>query len=293
MNKPLTSIGRRYPRLWLAALLTIGGFGLTPLTTARGATTNVSVLDDFFSPSSVTIHQGDKVKWTWDGNISHSSTGPGTPPLWDSGVLLPGSTFTNTFNTTGTFAYHCVIHSAMLGSVTVQAAVNVPPSVAITSPANGASFAAPWSGALHATASDTDDTISKVNFYDGANLLGTVSNPPASFGFNVTNLAAGTYNLKAIATDSRGATNASAIVTVQVLIPAAISLSSPRRLSSSSFQLLYTATPGLNYVVQRSSALPAFTALNTNTAATNKVTYIDNRATGVFNVYSVKLLPNP
>src|SRR5436853_7865002 len=41
-------------------------WGLLPAV--RAATTSVSVGDNFFSPSSVTINMNDSVKWTWTGN---------------------------------------------------------------------------------------------------------------------------------------------------------------------------------------------------------------------------------
>ena len=44
--------------------------------------------DLVFSPSSVTIHPGDQVKWTWD-SCGHSTTSgsPGSPDgMWDSGI---------------------------------------------------------------------------------------------------------------------------------------------------------------------------------------------------------------
>ena len=293
MRSRLTSSGRRYPRLWLALFLAGSSGGLTLPATASGVMTNVSIIDNQFSPPIISIHQGDSVKWTWNGTASHSSTGPGTPPLWDSGILPSGSAFTNTFNTAGTFAYRCVVHFSQTGSITVQAVANVPPTISIGAPTNGANFAAPWTGTIQATASDSDDTVKKVDFYSGTSLLGTVSNPPASLSMRVSNVVAGSYALTAVATDSRGASATSAVVNVNILTPAAINLSAPRRVSANTFQLLYTATPGLNYVVQRSSSLSVFTALSTNTAATNNVTYTDTSATGVFNVYSVKLLPNP
>ena len=49
--------------------------------------------DLVFMPSSVTIHPGDQVKWTW-GSSGHSSTSgsPGKPNgIWDSGIHQPGS----------------------------------------------------------------------------------------------------------------------------------------------------------------------------------------------------------
>src|SRR6476620_425926 len=57
--------------------------------------------DLVFSPSSVTIHPGDQVKWTWDsGGHSTTSGSPGSPDgIWDSGIHNAEATFTRTFNT--------------------------------------------------------------------------------------------------------------------------------------------------------------------------------------------------
>src|SRR4030095_4932193 len=79
---------------------------------ARATTVDVTVAPNgafVFSPSSVTIHPGDTVRWTW-GDDFHSSTSgtPGMPNgLWDSGVLIQGSVFMHTFSSAGTFQYYC------------------------------------------------------------------------------------------------------------------------------------------------------------------------------------------
>jgi plastocyanin len=39
---------------------------------------------------------------------------------WSSGNIAPGSHFTTTFNTAGTFTYHCSLHPNMVGTVKVQ-----------------------------------------------------------------------------------------------------------------------------------------------------------------------------
>jgi hypothetical protein len=181
----------------------------------------------------------------------------------------------------------------MRGTITVQAVVNVPPNVALTAPTNNSAFAAPWTGTIQATASDADGTVSKVDFFANTTLLGTVHNPPANLSFTVTNLAAGDYTLKAVATDNGGATNTSAAVSIQVLTPAPITLTAPQPLSDTSFQFSYTTTPGLSYVIDRSGSLPGFTSIATNPATSNPMTFIDNSATAPFNFYSVHLLPNP
>lgn len=259
---------------------------------AAAATTNVTVGDDFFSPSSVTIRANDQVTWSWTGNINHSSTS--TQGLWDSGVHGKGNSFSHTFPTAGSFPYLCTVHSSiMTGKVTVQAPVNVPPTVTITAPANGSIFAAPWNGTILASASDADGTVSKVDFFAGSTPLGTVSNPAANLRFAITNLGPGSYSLTAVATDNLGATNTSTAVSITVITPAPTVLGSPLRLSPTTFQFTYTANAGLTYLVQRSSSLSNWTPLSTNTAAGSPVTFLDNNASGDINFYSVLRLPNP
>lgn len=262
---------------------------------AQAAVVNVTIQDYFFNPADVTINVNDQILWTWNDFDLHSSTsGANFIPdgLWESGLnAQQGFTYSHSFASAGSFPYYCSYHG-FTGSVTVQTA-NVPPSVAITAPTNGAVFAAPWTGAIQAAASDPDGTVSKVGFFAGATHLGTVNNPPPSPSFTVTNLPAGNYTLTAVATDNGGATNTSAGVAITVVTPGAIVLSSPKRLSASAFQFSYSANPGLGYVVLRSGTLPNLSPISTNTAASNTVSFLDTGATGPANVYRVRLVPNP
>ena len=56
---------------------------------------------------------------------------------------------------------------------TLTTGTNQPPTVSITRPSAGATFNAPASITVTATASDTDGTIAKVAFYRGSTLLGS------------------------------------------------------------------------------------------------------------------------
>jgi plastocyanin len=51
---------------------------------------------------------------------------------FDSGVLHNGSSFSQTFNETGTFPYHCHIHMSMMGNVTVVDTAGAPTSANVT-----------------------------------------------------------------------------------------------------------------------------------------------------------------
>jgi len=88
-----------------------------------------------------------------------------------------------------------------------QPAGNQPPSVSLTAPASGATFTAPASITLTATASDTDGTIVQVDFYNGSKLIASDSTSPYSVPWS--NVVAGSYSLTAVARDSGGATTVS------------------------------------------------------------------------------------
>ena len=90
---------------------------------------------------------------------------------------------------------------------------NVPPSVAITNPPNGAALTAPANITLSASASDSDGTVTNVEYFDGTTSLGSVTVVP----YNVaTTLAIGGHVLTAVATDNFGASSTSAVVSVTV-----------------------------------------------------------------------------
>ena len=85
---------------------------------AAAATHMVTVGDNFFSPSSLTIQVGDTVQWNnASGGNAHNVTA-------NNGSFASGTsssfTFSRTFNSAGTFGYQCTIHSGMNGSITVQ-----------------------------------------------------------------------------------------------------------------------------------------------------------------------------
>src|SRR5437762_1330740 len=103
---------------------------------------------------------------------------------------------------------------------------NNKPLVSITSPANNATFTAPATITINATASDTDGTVAKVEFFQGATKLGEDTTTPYSFVWS--GVAAGGYSLTAKATDNaQGKTTSSPVnITVngQTNSPPAVSI---------------------------------------------------------------------
>jgi hypothetical protein len=89
------------------------------------------------------------------------------------------------------------------------------PTVTLTQPTNGASFTAPATVSLGATASDADGTVTKVGFFNGSAKLGEDTTAPYSLTWS--GVAAGTYTITARATDDLGATTTSAPSTITVV----------------------------------------------------------------------------
>jgi cellulose 1,4-beta-cellobiosidase len=88
------------------------------------------------------------------------------------------------------------------------------PTVSLTSPASGASYTAPATIPLAASASESGGTISKVEFFCGTTLLSTATASPYTFSW--TSVPAGTYSLTAEAFDGSGNTATSTAVSVTV-----------------------------------------------------------------------------
>lgn len=86
-------------------------------TAVPGQTTRVTIMDFMFMPQTITIHVGQTVMWQNNGPSMHTSTSD--TGIWNSGTIGVGGTYSRTFNSTGTFPYHCAIHPMMHGTVIV------------------------------------------------------------------------------------------------------------------------------------------------------------------------------
>ena len=77
----------------------------------------VTIIDNAFQPTTLSVKVGDTVTWTDTGSNPHTVT-------FDQGgqtsdTLSTGKTYSQKFDTAGSFTYHCKIHSSMTATVTV------------------------------------------------------------------------------------------------------------------------------------------------------------------------------
>ena len=127
------------------------------------------------------------------GGLGNNGSAPGWVKLVRQGSLFSaytspdGSTWT--LNGTSTIAMPATVYVGLaVGSKTTTAlatgtfsdvtvgaptSANKPPTVTITAPAGGATYTAPASMSIAATAGDTDGSIASVAFYAGSTLLST------------------------------------------------------------------------------------------------------------------------
>jgi RHS repeat-associated protein len=121
--------------------------------------------------------------------------------------------------------------------------LNAAPTVSLTSPTDGASYAAGASITLTATAADGDGTITQVEFFAGANLIGTVTQSPYTFAW--TNVSVGSYALIAKATDNLGTATTSSQVNIIVTAAPALYfihpdyLNTPRVITNQAQQVVW------------------------------------------------------
>ena len=224
---------------------------------ALSATTNsVTIGDFFFTPNVLTVTNGDTVQWRNSGPSQHDSTQ--TTNRWASGLLGLNGTFSFKFTAAGFYPYRCqfhqVTHPQQTGSVTVVTGPNVLPIVAITNPVNNATFTAPASFTIGASASDSDGTISQLQFFNGANSLGIDNSSP--YSANVSSLGAGSYTLSAVATDNSGGKATNSITVTVKDPPNPVTILNPA-IVGDLFSFSFLSQSGYTYTVKYRLAVDA------------------------------------
>ena len=95
-----------------------------PTATAPASTAKVQIIEQngkySFSPATLMITKGTTVVWTNMSDAPHTVTSD-TNAFNTPSNLTQNQTFMFTFNTAGTFTYHCNIHTYMMATITVTA----------------------------------------------------------------------------------------------------------------------------------------------------------------------------
>ena len=218
----------------------------------------------------------------WGANWAQSGTRVTAQNLSYNGNLATGASTSIGFNGTWSTANPKPTAFTINGTTCGGAGVNQPPTVSLTSPTAGQTFAAPATVPIAATAADSDGTIAKVDFYQGATLVGTDTSSP--YSYNWQNVPAGSYSITARATDNAGAvtTSSPAGITVSgsntpTLVVSPPTLAVPET-GNASFSVRLSAAPTAGVTVSTArvsgdadltvsaGATRTFTTANWNTA---------------------------
>ena len=104
------------------ATATASGLPGTPqvtFTTTAQLITTVTIADNSFTPSTLTVPLHTTVTWSWTGVNTHNVTFTTAGAPTDISDRTSGDVG-RTFDTAGTFQFHCTHHAGMTGSITVN-----------------------------------------------------------------------------------------------------------------------------------------------------------------------------
>lgn len=88
---------------------------------------NCSTATACYSPNPIRITTGTTITWSNGTTLAHTATADSG--AWDTGAIATGATSSAiSFNTPGTFAYHCRFHADMHGNIVVTAAATSTPA---------------------------------------------------------------------------------------------------------------------------------------------------------------------
>ncbi|MBI3978025.1 MAG: hypothetical protein HY331_07560, partial [Chloroflexi bacterium] len=104
------------------AVTTTGGSTPSSSAAAMASIVDVAAYENFFSPREITVTVGTTVRWTNSGAFGH--TVHSDTPLFDSGNIAPGGTFTYTFSAAADYPYYCAFHGTF-GGVGMSGIVHV------------------------------------------------------------------------------------------------------------------------------------------------------------------------
>ena len=194
-----------------------------------------------------------------DGTISKVEFFRGGTTLVGAGTLSSGVySFSWTSATAGSYSITAKATDNAGGTKTTAARtmiVNAAPTVNLELPLNAATFTAPATVALRATAADSDGTISKVEFFRGTTLISTGTLSAGKYTASWTNVAAGTYSVTAKATDNRSAATSSTAATITVCGAPTIAWSSPA--TGTVTNLASPVATGANLALAATASVPA------------------------------------
>jgi hypothetical protein len=221
-TSPITIHGKpAVPTLTLPSTSTTGSY--TASWTTSSGTTHYELSEQIGSGSWIPVQDNGTTSWNASGKTD-------------------GSYSYRVRACAGSGTGNCSAYSSTK-SITVTLP-NIPPSISLTSPADGTSYTVGATVALTATASDSDGTINKVEFYVDSSKVGQATSSPYTYNWTAT---AGDHSVYAKATDNDNAsTSTSPPITIHVK-PGPPTLTLPGTSSTGSYTASWTTSTGATH----------------------------------------------
>jgi hypothetical protein len=258
------------------AALTVGA---TDRSDTKASWSNYGTCLDLFAPGvGITSTTMDGLTATWSGTSMatphvagvaalYLETAPAAPPAEVTSAIT-GQATPDVVLSPGTGSPNRLLFSLLTVAAPPPPA-NAAPTVTITTPANNSTVSGS-SVAVSATATDTDGTISKVDFYLDSATTPFATDSDVTDGWTTTwdstSVADGSHTIKAMATDSDGATASHSVsVTVDNLTDPALVTSvsagaSVKKGSWYNVKLTVTVSDGTTFVSGASVTLDVLSA---------------------------------
>ncbi|MBL8347387.1 MAG: hypothetical protein JNN03_18250 [Rubrivivax sp.] len=185
------------------------GSNVTLRATASDPDGSISKLEFFLDGSTTALGQAARVGTTTEYTLAWNNVPVGAHTLVARATDNDGAVFST-------------------GSLSVNVAANASPTITLDAPTAGTNV--PTTLTLTASAADSDGTVTSVQFFNGAALLGSGTLDVATSKYRLqvplTAAQAGTYTITARVTDDQGAqtTTASRSITVAANVPPAVAL---------------------------------------------------------------------
>ncbi|MBI4658894.1 MAG: CHRD domain-containing protein [Verrucomicrobia bacterium] len=175
------------------------------------------------------------------------------------------------------------------GDATSKPPSNLPPSVAITLPRQGAVFSPSELVTVEASASDSDGTIATVEFHLGSTVVFKATKSPYAHTFAAAGIPPGKHSFTAKAIDDSRATTISAPVEITISEPQPLAVTALSR-SADTVKIVWRGGVG-PFVLQRKTSLSDSTWSNERASAARELTTSASGQSVFYRVFDVGRSP--
>jgi plastocyanin len=125
-SRPVPRPALSAARLFLVAIafaVALAGCGSDNGQTSSGSSATgasaVTIANYLYKPADITVPKGTTVKFTNEDSTPHTATSRDSG-VFESGSIETGKSASVTLEKTGSFAYYCLFHPFMKGTITVE-----------------------------------------------------------------------------------------------------------------------------------------------------------------------------